>query len=96
LGHIVRKYFYEIPPRLPFLPAGRLFQREEKLCPPLGRVKKDYPPLGKGGKGGFENYLLTRTGGIPSSGETSLTRTGTVHSLSGFISILKIYIDCMA
>ena len=43
LGHIVRKYFYEIPPRLPCLPApvpteggaGRLFQREEKLCPPL-------------------------------------------------------------
>ncbi len=77
------------------LPAS-LFQREEKLCPPLGRMKKDYPPFRKGGKGGFENYLFTRIGGAPSSGETSLTRTGTAHSLSGLASNLKIYIDCMA
>jgi len=41
-------------------------------------------------------YFFTRTGGIPSSGETSLTKTGTAHSLSGLASNLKINMDCMA
>ncbi len=41
-------------------------------------------------------YLFTRIGGAPSSGETSLTRAGTAHSLSGLASNLKIYMDCMA
>jgi hypothetical protein len=38
LNHIVRKYFYEIPPRLPFPKGG-------EIVSPLGRMKKDYPPL---------------------------------------------------
>ena len=48
-------------------------------------------PLGQ-----IKYYFFTRTGGAPSSGEISLTKTGTAHSRSGFISILKMYIDCMA
>jgi hypothetical protein len=40
---------YKIPPHLPCLPAGRLFQREEK----------SYPPLEKRDSGGF-NKLFQR------------------------------------
>jgi hypothetical protein len=38
LSHIVRKYFYEIPPRLPFPKGGEIvstFRKDEKSLPPL-------------------------------------------------------------
>ena len=71
-------------PRQPLLPTGR------QASPKWGRIS---PALQKGRDGGFDHYFFTRIGGAPSSGEISLTKTGTAQSLSGLTSNLKIYID---
>jgi hypothetical protein len=46
LSHIVRKYFYKIPPHLPLLKRG-------EILAPFRKEKKYYPPFGKGGRGGI-------------------------------------------